>query len=227
MNKISLENVTLLGIDCIDIERLVLAAEISQKYINFAEVKLLSSLDYDISSIFKIPPIQNIRDYSKFIVKELYKYIDTDYVLIIQWDGFVLNAFSWTVTFFEYDYIGAPWRHNDNFVVGNGGFSLRSKRLLKFIALDESIDLFHPEDFIICKKYRRYLEQHGFRFAPENIAREFSVESESWDGQFGFHQTDISKANISCLADNRWHCKLTETYVNLRSRMIEIQGKRH
>ncbi len=42
--KKDLPDVTLLGVDCVDIERLVTASEICQKEFNFAEVKLLTSL---------------------------------------------------------------------------------------------------------------------------------------------------------------------------------------
>lgn len=67
-------------------------------------------------------------------------YVDTDYCLIIHDDGFIVNPHLWTDDFLKYDYIGAPWylginrgltwlqdRHN---LVGNGGFCIRSKKLM-------------------------------------------------------------------------------------------------
>ena len=36
--------------------------------------------------------------------------------------------------FFDYDYIGAPWPNNFVNRVGNGGFSLRSKKFLELTA---------------------------------------------------------------------------------------------
>ena len=68
----------------------------------------------------------------------LKKYIDTDFCLIIQGDGFVIHPENWTDEFLKYDYIGAPWRnlaHYSFIRVGNGGFSLRSKKLLKILIL--------------------------------------------------------------------------------------------
>ena len=75
--------------------------------------------------------IDSIEAYCKFIVKDLVKHIDTDFVLICQHDGFILNPKAWTDDFYLYDYIGAPWWHQDHKAVGNGGFSLRSKKLLQ------------------------------------------------------------------------------------------------
>lgn len=49
------------------------------------------------------------------MIKELNKYIETDYVLIVQYDGFILNPKAWMDEFLEYDYIGAPWWYTDNY----------------------------------------------------------------------------------------------------------------
>lgn len=87
------------------------------------------------------------------MIKELNKYIETSYVLIIQYDGFILNPDAWTDEFLEYDYIGAPWWYTDDCNVGNGGFSLRSKKLLEILANDDSILETHPEDHHICRTY--------------------------------------------------------------------------
>lgn len=154
----------------------------------------------------KIEPIQSLFQYSMFMIKSLYQYIESDYCLIIQHDGYILNANAWTNEFLKYDYIGAPWhnewkkdhpdwnRDNSN-DVGNGGFSLRSKRLQKFIADDTNILQVHPEDWCICKTYYKYLTNNGFKFAPTELAYKFAVDGEPWSGQFGFHSlraTDLS-----------------------------------
>ena len=149
---LQLDNVTLLGIDCVEIERLIFAAEVSMKNIQFKAVKLLTHLQSDHEAIVKIPPITSIEAYSHFMFKELVHYVDTDYVLIIQHDGYVLNPAQWHDTFFEFDYIGAPciWG------MGNGGFSFRSKKLLEILASEDAITQLHPEDFAICKTYRPF-----------------------------------------------------------------------
>lgn len=127
------------------------------------------------------------------MVKDLYKYVDTDYVLIIQSDGYVKNPTAWMDEWLSYDYIGATWWYNDKFNVGNGGFSLRSRKLLQILATDRNIVRTHPEDHHICRTYGRYLTKKcGIRFAPDEVAKKFSIEGykqkdKTYSGQFGFH----------------------------------------
>lgn len=205
---LDLNNVTLLGVDCVDIERLIFAAEVSQKHINFKEVKLLTHLDSNYPNIVKIDAITSVEDYSEFMITQLDKYVETDYVLIIQYDGFVLNPEAWTDTFFNYDYIGAPtfWG------MGNGGFSFRSKKLLKKLAKLEKLETHHPEDMVICTTLREQLERQNIKFAPDAIAEKFSVENKLWNQQFGFHNSDISQWQIEAFTDANRHKKHIDTY---------------
>jgi len=131
--KLTLNNVTLIGVDCIDLKRLQLAADVSAMDISFGAVKLLTSIQSDDPRVIQIPHIGSIKKYSDFMIKELYKYIETDFALIIQHDGFVLNASAWSDSFLQYDYIGGPWYHLGDLRVGNGGFSLRSKKLVDWL----------------------------------------------------------------------------------------------
>lgn len=219
MNKRKLKNVTLLGIDCVDVERLRLAINICQNGFEFAEVKILTSLEVENKeNIIKIKAINSTEEYSNFVINNLWQYVNTTYVLVVQYDGFILNPDAWDDEYLNYDYIGAPWLVADwsvtnfsfpekllgKFVVGNGGFSLRSKKMLTLsskLSQTGKIIKLHPEDTSLCVLYRELLENEGIKFAPVNLAKKFSFESEdknnySWDGQFGFHGlkwTDISK----------------------------------
>ena len=127
----------------------------------------------------KIDKIDSIEKYSEFIVKKLNDYVDTEFVLIFQYDGFILSANNWRDEFLNYDYIGTPWvgyyKENPEHNVGNGGFSLRSKKLLEILANDEHIELGQPEDALICRQYRDYLEEKGIKYAPEEIAGIFAI----------------------------------------------------
>jgi len=141
--------------------------------------------------VVRIDPLGSIQDYSKFIMKELHKYISTPYVLIIQWDGYVLDHMAWNSDFLGFDYVGAKWPwHHDGKNVGNGGFSLRSKKLLDAVA---TVDIpflgDSPEDDQICRIYREKLEgKFGIKFANEEIADQFSYERSLPDvSTFGFH----------------------------------------
>ncbi|GGC36217.1 hypothetical protein GCM10011386_30440 [Parapedobacter defluvii] len=221
---LQLKDVTLVGVDCVNIERLILAAEISQKEINFGAIKLLSSIRCNSPYIIPIEPLKTVEQYSEFMIKKLYQYIDTPFALVIQWDGFVLNPKGWRNQFLSYDYIGAPW--NDK-CVGNGGFSLRSRSLLKALSEDNTISQFHPEDFIICRVHRQHLEKQGFLFADDETALKFSIESRPWDGQFGFHQTDISKSDFLSLLDKEWYSLMIESYINIHQCKINLQGQRN
>ena len=214
-NKIYLPNVTLLGIDCVDVERLIKALDISSEQIQFADVKLLTSLPTNDKRRVEIPHIGSTEEYSEFCIRRLADYIDTDFVLIVQYDGFVLNPTSWTDEFLNYDYIGAPWFVHDEFwftkfnfprnlfdtiVVGNGGFCLRSKKFLEVsskLADEGAFDKYHPEDVVVCVWDKDKMENAGIKFAPVDIAEKFSIEGSDhvYSNQFGFHGfrwTDIS-----------------------------------
>lgn len=205
--KTFLSTVTLLGIDCVDLQRLQLAAEICQERFTFAETKLLSSLPG--KDVVSIAPINSIEAYSRFVIEELDAFVTTSHVLLIQYDGFILNPAAWDNDFLQYDYIGAPWLVADwaiesghfpesfrgKRVVGNGGFSLRSKRFIHLcarLAKEGVFAVYDPEDAVLCVRYRKLLEEHGMRFAPVDVAQQFSFEAEGpehyqWNGQFGFH----------------------------------------
>lgn len=197
-----LSNITLIGIDCKDLKRLQLAADISTKEITFGAVKLLTSIKSDDPRVVNISPIISKEQYSDFMIKELYKYVDTEFAIVFQYDGFILNPEAWSDIFMSYDYIGAPWDHFDKFNVGNGGFSLRSKKLINWLSKNwkKIGKRIHPEDVFISKFARPYIEEAGMKFAPDDVAGKFSKEANErsvvWNGEFGFHgitYTDISR----------------------------------
>jgi len=216
--KKKLNGVTLLGVDCVDIDRLILASEICQKDFEFDEVKLLTSIKSDNPDIVSISPLTSIEEYSKFIIDKLDEYVDTPFVLVIQYDGFILNPNAWSDQFLECDYIGAPWLVRNSHInklgwpkellgkhlVGCGGFSLRSKKFISLCADLSKQNFFKkydPEDVVLCLDNRVYLESMGIKFAPVDVAKKFcysaeDMENYSWEDQFGFHglwYTDISK----------------------------------
>lgn len=174
--KKKLPNITLFGLDGVNIERLKVAANICQEEFEFGAVKLLSAIPDTDPRVVAIRPVTSIEEYSRFFMKELNDFVDTEFVLVIQYDGFILNPEAWTDDFLEYDYIGAPWWYRDKKNVGNGVFSLRSKKLLEILQQDPHIKRFHPEDHCICRTYGNYLKEHGIRFAPEKLAARFSIE---------------------------------------------------
>lgn len=161
--------------------------------IDFGRALLCSDQDPGIASGSpiewrRIEAIGTREAYSHFILKDLVHHVTLPHVLIVQWDGFVLDAACWQDEFVHYDYIGAVWpQFGDGHIVGNGGFSLRSARLLKATSNDR-FSSEHPEDIAISRNWRAALEREGILFAPPDVARRFAFEREEPAiPTFGFH----------------------------------------
>lgn len=191
--KIDLRNVTLCSVDCLNPVLASRALDLSRNHCDFGDALLLTDRHIDCNArLALIPAIDSKEAYSTFMLKELNRWIDAPWALVIQWDGYVLDSASWTDEYFNYDYVGARWPcHQDGMTVGNGGFSLRSKRLLVILAGDRRFqpDPDIPEDVLIGRHFRPTLEaEYGIRFAPEHLADRFSVEMAEIEGPtFGFH----------------------------------------
>src|SRR3989344_2323368 len=200
--KKELPNVTLITVDCVNLSRSKTAADICEKNFTFAKTVILSSIKDDDPRVIYIPKIDSRQIYSEFYIKELWKYVDTDFALTFHPDGFILNPSAWTDEFLNYYYIGAPWYHIYPHRVGNGGFAIRSRRLLKFVSENyrEIGGTFDPEDFWVCGTARPFLEKEDMKFAPLELASQWSKEGGlrgvMWNGEFGWHglnYTDISR----------------------------------
>lgn len=229
-NTLNLDNVTLVAIDGVGKDsRHLKALKYSSKNIKFGKVKFISPTNWGNELFYEYTKIPNFSysDYNKFCVTELWKYIETEYLIIIQDDGFILNPEKWNDVYYQYDYIGAPWnkqhlwfntqrwpliheklkQSNNTFNIGNGGFCFRSKKLLKSSSeLFENEHIGIPEDVLICIGFRQKLENLGLKFAPYNVAKLFSCETIfgeneilSSNNSFGFHCKDTHKDKISLL----------------------------
>jgi hypothetical protein len=134
--------------------------------------------------------LESIAQYHRILWHEVPSRIETSHFLVIQWDGWVLDPTVWSDELLEYDYIGAPWGWHFVQRIGNGGFSLRSSKLARFLAASRyQYPPYHPEDETLCRVYRGALEEIGYRWAPEALARKFSLEHGRLpiDRTFGFH----------------------------------------
>ncbi|MBP6900862.1 MAG: hypothetical protein KBC73_12270 [Burkholderiaceae bacterium] len=191
--RLSLPEVTLICVDTRTPELAITAMLQCMAQIDFGEVLLFT----DPMRVPVLPPgihirgarIDTVADYSQFMLNGLAPHVFTRHALIVQWDGFVVDATQWDPDFLLYDYIGAPLRDlPPERAVGNGGFSLRSRRLL--VALRQAqLKNPHPEDLAICVENRDHLEQvHDIRYAPLDMARRFAYERLPPEGPtFGFH----------------------------------------
>ncbi|MEO8345766.1 MAG: DUF5672 family protein [Betaproteobacteria bacterium] len=194
---LQLPGVTLVCIDSANHSLALRALKQSCASINFGKVLFLTNAlpdgvansapaGIDVASIATLAS----RDaYSGFVLKDLLPFVHTQHVLLVQWDGYVINTNAWDPAFLECDYLGAKWFwHEDGLRVGNGGFSLRSRRLLTALQ-DPRVTLVDAEDTTIGRTFRPLLErEHGVRFGSEAMADRFSFEAAYPIGKpFGFH----------------------------------------
>jgi hypothetical protein len=193
--KLDLSDVTICAIDSVNMALAARALHVSMAQCRFADAILFSHAPVD--GEFRneiIPKVNSTAEYSSFLWKRVPTFVDTPFALIVQWDGFVTDAGAWRPEFRDYDYIGARWPFlTDGMSVGNGGFSLRSRKFMSALmqprfVLDESANC----DWQCCRTYRPALESdYGVRFAPEDVADLFSHElAPPSQNTFGFHSLE-------------------------------------
>lgn len=171
----------------------------------------------DLCTVIRIPPIHNLNEYSQFVILDLPDHISTPFCMTIHDDGFPVNLHLWRDEFSKFDYIGAPWGkscspsvsphmyYNGQVEGGNGGFSIRSKRLMgigKEIAMSAKNPTmrdhvasggFLHEDGYFCYQIRHLLKNAGMLYAPYGISKQFALETDLEDHHndihrvFGFH----------------------------------------
>ena len=116
---------------------------------------------------------------NNFIINLGMLWKDDSHALICQNDGYPIHSENWTNEFLNYDYIGSPWgtdRPNHK-RVGNGGFSLRSAKLLNTVSKLINNPNGFSEDLVICDISGDTLqEQYNIKFAPIKLAMKFSFE---------------------------------------------------
>ena len=157
----------------------------------------------------RVPQFENyIDDINRICLHLMPRVVRTDFNLIVQDHAFAVNPQAWDPLFLDYDYIGAPfcglwgggpyWRGP---IVGNGGFSLRSRklydalldlriswRLEDWLPYDDRLTNFGyyvlnnkgekclQEDILISVWARKVLEtRFAIRFCPPELAGKFSL----------------------------------------------------
>jgi hypothetical protein len=225
-----LDNVTLLSIANYDnVEKTLRAMKHCLSQVNFKQSLLITDSESehdntDINIVYNDKKI-DIIEYSIICINKLHDIIETDYVLMVQYDGYIIDPSEWTNEFLNYDYIGAPWGFPSDCRnrVGNGGFCLRSKRFLevssKIQYVPYNYDVYTelqridrpiaPEDWFLCYHSYYNMVRNGIKFSPIDLAYKFSVEHPSelkyYDREllntyksFGFHG-ELNAAAIKLL----------------------------
>lgn len=167
------------------------------KNISFNNIYLFSNENHKGEfDLIKINKLESVEEYN-YIILSLKKYIKSEFVLIVQHDGHILNPHKWNNNFLNFDYIGAPWPNNKKWNkrwneyedgktiinnlnrnrIGNGGFSLRSQKFLEYSTKFENSKLPVPEDiFLNVLNYEIALENH-IKYPDIKEAMQFSYET--------------------------------------------------
>jgi len=223
---IELPDVTLVSIDTTsNLDGTLRALYTSMNSIKYGSVKLITTEEQieryqsqleDEGIVLEVPvtEIKDYNDYNYYVIYNLGKHVNTSHCLLVQPDGFVLFPEKWDNSWLEYDYIGAPWAYvEDAYIdpfgnhhrVGNGGFSLRSKKFLDvptkvevpwetnnsdFYWMPEGVVNYH-EDGNVCVHNRHIFIEQGCKYAPVEVAVRFSQETRVPECEgitpFGFH----------------------------------------
>jgi hypothetical protein len=194
-------DIDLITVNCDKVDEGIKTLNYCSKNIEFNNIFLLTHKEVSGNfNLIKINKNKDIVDYNNQMV-QLHKLVKSEYCLIVQHDGHILNHRNWSNQFFDYDYIGAPWPNSESWKkrwikypeniknniyknidhnrVGNGGFSLRSKRYLDYCSTFEPDFLKHgvPEDIFLNLVNYEKAKDSGMKYPDVKTAIKFSYET--------------------------------------------------
>lgn len=195
--RLQLKNVTLLAMTSVLVKETLKAMEYSMKSIDFGDAVIVTHQEPKWMPkgvrYAHIDELDNIDRFNYETVYNMGDYVNTEFALLVHYDGYVVNPESWKDEFLDYDYIGSPWplpKEGDDTTfrdingnicrVGNS-VSIRSKRLMDFprkanIPWTSEKGWFNEDGFICCRN-RHLFEADGMRFAPLELAVYFGHEN--------------------------------------------------
>ena len=191
-NKIT--DVTLVAVATTKVDVTMDAINYSCKDLAFEKTLLISNYQpYNIRDTKFIPikKFSSVEEWGEFIIFKLHEYIETNHILLIHSDGFVVNHDQWDEDFKNFDYIGSPWpkpldqisfRTPEGEIVRVGNsVSLRSQKILQAPSLMnltwEPFNGFLHEDGFLCVQNRKKLEKIGVKFGNLEAAVRFGQEN--------------------------------------------------
>jgi len=238
MSKLQLPSVTLLCIDCVNATRAINVLEHCKTKADFGAVKLLTHIPTDYPERVRIKPLNTLVAYSIFMLTKVHEYVNTEHMLIVQRDGWILNPESFNPAWLELDYIGPIFVQYDK--VGSGGFSLRTKRLMQSVAKNtpewdwtqnkadeiQAIQSYY-EDGVICLSNRfpkfkiASLEQASMFAQGGNRNPKYYVEK-----PFGFHgawqNIDHETGKVFPICEHEsGNCECTHDHKKILKSMVE------
>ena len=195
----------LIGMDQVKFKRAVLITDSSKTDLSLFDQTInehnidVYDMSVDLSSNMSDDD-KNRSGFCESFIQQTNKYIIDDFCLNVQHDSTIIDISNWDDRYLEYDYIGAPWPMDivqasdmvagriDEIpnVVGNGGFSLRTR---KFVEESAKLGWQHKnEDLNICVFNYETMTEEGVTFAPPELACKFSVEHPT---QYKYFQRDL------------------------------------
>jgi len=241
-----MKNLTLVGIDGlgIGIDSYIQIFELCSKEMKFEKIVLFTSAPgytVDIPDNLSIDFIQipklSYDQFNTFCLKNVNEFVTTSHALFVQTDGFICNGSNWKDEYFEYDYIGQPWLNegtnrfswviNDENSVGEGGFSLRSKKLLELVSnIVEDGKSYGQEDVFISSVIRNYLIENGCKFATPEIGTQFCAGLHNFnynklDSSFGFHANEYVE-EVLTRYKNKYNLDYINNIINYKNESINL-----
>jgi len=202
--------------------------------------EFISNLCLKISPEIKIikTDYENLNQstYSLFLASvDFWNLFSGEKILIYQEDSCIFN--SNINDFLIWDYIGAPWNKTQNDTpncVGNGGFSLRTKKCMINVINNKYIN-----KIILNSSTMNYINSTGMKVAPEDvyfskIMQESNIgKVADWDIASNFSTESIFNINSFgghnfWLSDNNWKiriCTQTLKTFKLYNKIIESEHR--
>jgi len=213
MNKVS--DVTLLAISSNRVEGNVAALERCMNLMEFGAVKFLSHKNPDSLpdgiQFEECMELKSIKDFDYYAFLELGKHVQTSHCLMVQDHAYILHPEIWKDTWLRWDFCGALWEERPEFIsvstgtmvrIGNGGFSLRSKRIMdlpKKLGLPLIEDRgFSNDDGLVNSFYRKTFLENGIKYPEATDIPEFSYENDVPENIhitkfFGYHRNKCAR----------------------------------
>lgn len=133
--------------------------------------------------INRVNDMSSIGEYNGLLTSTLFWEFFTKYdrVVVFQSDSMLLKR--GIEDFYEYDYVGAPWKWNTDYA-GNGGLSLRNPKVMLEVCQRFKWNGSLNEDHWICM----HMHDHQVgKLAPIEVAEKFSTEALFRLGTLGYH----------------------------------------
>lgn len=159
--------------------------------INFKEVLVFSDKNLLPGSKWvPVKPLTDInRDYGDIMVRGMWPFINSEYMILINWDTLLRDQNLWSAEFFDYDYIGSmwPWQapHNDN--PDHCGISWRSSKLLQAMRYPAVESVTDAVPYHISHQLEQLMRNRfQIRMAEQEMNRRFVHELSGSDASNAF-----------------------------------------